>query len=283
MKLRECPKQAAFQSFSEVPKLYSPYKNTKSKLREQSGPPSPTLGWSALSCVGRQRQVLGNPRSPKVGGRLLPRAQPHPGARGTRAPTWTGASGCSSGGDPPHSGATSASPPGPPSPQTCGRPRQAPAPRPSPPLLRRGTETPHPPNPTGWPRRRRLPSRNRPKEHSASSDPETSAACAGAARTSAAGYPGDPGTPTTGKLDSSPFPRSNVLNFLQPGRASLRASCLAPAPSPAPSPASGEAEAEAAPPHRRGILLVTLGHASYRFILKSEGQRAFLLCFLDGP
>ena len=44
MKLRECPKQAAFQSFSEVPKLYSPYKNTKSKLREQSGPPSPTLG-----------------------------------------------------------------------------------------------------------------------------------------------------------------------------------------------------------------------------------------------
>ena len=148
MALRERSRQAALQSFLKFQNFALPTKIPS--LNSVSSPALRRPVWGgALCCVGDggKCSVTRARGSPEAGGRLLPRAQPVSRRPGDEARTWTGASGCSSGGAPPHSGATSASPPGPPSPQTCGRPRRAPAPPPPPPLRRRGTETPHPPNP----------------------------------------------------------------------------------------------------------------------------------------
>lgn len=86
------------------------------------------------------------------------------GRQGGKARTWTGASDCSFGGAPPRSGAASASPPGPPSPRTCGRPRRARAPPPPPLRLPREPGTPHPPSPTARSPLPRQPSQLRPTE-----------------------------------------------------------------------------------------------------------------------
>lgn len=99
-----------------------------------------------LSKEGRKSVDPRPGSSPHRGG-----ASPGPGhhrAPGDKARTWTGASDCSFGGAPPRSGVASASPPGPPSPRTCGRPRRARAPPPPPLRLPREPETPHPPSPT---------------------------------------------------------------------------------------------------------------------------------------
>lgn len=116
---------------------------------------------SSFPGQGRQRKCGSEPRGFTSPRRSVPWAQPAPGA-GDKARTWTGASDCSFEGAPPRSGVASASPPGPPSPRTCGRPRRARAPPPPPLRLPREPETPHPPSPTAGSPLPRQPSHLRP-------------------------------------------------------------------------------------------------------------------------
>ena len=203
-----------------------------SQISVSSGsPPSP----SGLSWVGRWRQVLANPPSAFPRGRRKASSRDPAGTRapGTRAPTWTGASGCSSVGVPPHSGATSASPPGPPSLRTCGRPRRGHAPRPPPQPLRHGTETPHPLNPIAWPPPRRPPSRNKQKEPNVGYSPQIYAPCVAAAKTAATGYQATARQPVTRETRLRLLP-ALISSKFPPTRSGFSDYVIVPAPFPAP-------------------------------------------------